>query len=236
MNFLQNIFGGGQESERDYRDFVNRYEQGSPHEGYSDEEVFNRYQQVSRQLPPDVYHESAQEAFSRMSPQERMQFGQYLQQQTRQQNYNFPDLDGDGQDDRYQDPNYLARATGQMHQQQPDLLGQLLGGVTGGFTGGQGGGGNIFSNPLAKGAMAGIAALAAKKMMDRGGSSDYGQYGNVRPASVDPYGDPAYGQYGNVRPASEDPYGDPADSGQYGNIRPASEDPYGDPADQQNRW
>ena len=32
MNFLQNIFGGGQESERDYRDFVNRYEQGSPHE------------------------------------------------------------------------------------------------------------------------------------------------------------------------------------------------------------
>jgi hypothetical protein len=235
MNFLQNIFGGGQESERDYRDFVNRYEQGSPHEGYSDEEVFNRYQQVSRQLPPDVYHESAQEAFSRMSPQERMQFGQYLQQQTRQQNYNFPDLDGDGQDDRYQDPNYLARATGQMHQQQPDLLGQLLGSVTGGFTGGQGGG-NIFSNPLAKGAMAGIAALAAKKMMDRGGSSDYGQYGNVRPASEDPYGDPAYGQYGNVRPASEDPYGDPADSGQYGNIRPASEDPYGDPADQQNRW
>ena len=217
MNFLQNIFGGGQESEHDYRDFVNRYEQGSPHEGYSDEEVFNRYQQVSRQLPPDVYHESAQEAFSRMSPQERMQFGQYLQQQTRQQNYNFPDLDGDGQDDRYQDPNYLARATGQMHQQQPDLLGQLLGGVTGGFTGGQGGGGNIFSNPLAKGAMAGIAALAAKKMMDRGGSSDYGQYGNVRPAS-------------------QDPYGDPADYGQYGNIRPASEDPYGDPADQQNRW
>ncbi|MBN3939464.1 hypothetical protein [Nostoc sp. NMS9] len=43
------------------------------------------------------------------------------------------------------------------------------------------------------------------------------------------------GQYGNVRPASEDPYGDPADSGQYGNIRPASEDPYGDPADQQYR-
>ena len=75
MNFLQNIFGG-QEQQRDYRDFVNRYEQGSPHEGYSDDEVLNRYQQVTRQLPPDVYQESAQEAFSRMSPQERMQFGQ----------------------------------------------------------------------------------------------------------------------------------------------------------------
>lgn len=216
MNFLQNILGGGQESENDYRDFVNRYEQGLPHEGYSDEEVSRRYQQVSRQLPQDVYQESAQEAFSRMSPQERMQFGQYLQQQSRQQNLNFPDLDQDGQDDRFQDSNYLAQTTGRMHQQQPDMLGQLLSGAAGSFMGGQGGG-NVFNNPLAKGALAGIAALAAKKMMDRG-----------RPTTQ--------GQYGNIRPASEDPYGDPADYGQYGNIRPASEDPYGDPADQQNRW
>jgi hypothetical protein len=40
--------------------------------------------------------------------------------------------------------------------------------------------------------------------------------------------------FGNVRPASQDPYGDPADqegSGRFGNIRPASQDPYGDPAD-----
>ena len=37
-------------------------------------------------------------------------------------------------------------------------------------------------------------------------------------------------EYGNVRPASEDPYGDPADQ-EYGNVRSASEDPYGDPAD-----
>lgn len=44
------------------------------------------------------------------------------------------------------------------------------------------------------------------------------------------------GQFGNVRPASEDPYGDPADQEAQGlgNVRPASEDPYGDPADQQN--
>jgi hypothetical protein len=207
MGFLESILGGGQNSEPDYRDFVNRYEQGAAHEGYSDQEVANRYQQVSRDLPADVYQESAQEAFSRMSPQERRQFGQYLQQQTRQQNLNFPDLDGDGQDDRYQNSNYLAQATSRIHQQQPDLLGQLLGGAAGMMGGNQG---NIFSNPLAKGAMAGIAAIAAKKLMDRGGTDR--------------------GQYGNVRPASEDPYGDP------GNVRPASEDPYGDPADQQSRW
>ena len=40
-------------------------------------------------------------------------------------------------------------------------------------------------------------------------------------------------QYGNVRPASQDQYGDPADQGgQMNNVRPASEDRYGDPADQ----
>ncbi len=46
--------------------------------------------------------------------------------------------------------------------------------------------------------------------------------------------DTAEGQFGNVRPASEDSYGDPAnqEQGQFGNVRPASEDPYGDPADQ----
>ena len=188
MNFLQNILGGGQEAEHDYRDFVNRYEQGLPHEGYSDEEVSRRYQQVSRQMPPALYQESAQEAFSRMSPIERMQFGQYLRQQTQQQNYSFPDLDQDGQDDRFQDPNYLAQATGRVHQQQPDMLSQLLGGATG-LMGGQGGG-NAFGNPLAKAAMAGIAAMAVKKMMS-GGRSTQGQYGNIRPASEDPYGDPA---------------------------------------------
>jgi hypothetical protein len=72
--------------------------------------------------------------------------------------------------------------------------------------------------------------------------NNYEQFGDVRPASEDPYGDPAdygnnYEQFGDVRPASEDPYGDPADYGnnygQYGDVRPASEDPYGDPADQE---
>ena len=50
-------------------------------------------------------------------------------------------------------------------------------------------------------------------------------------------GNQTQGQFGDVRPASEDPYGDPADQtggGQFGDVRPASEDPYGDPADQNN--
>ena len=76
-----------------------------------------------------------------------------------------------------------------------------------------------------------------------GNYQDPGQFGNVTPASQDPYGDPAddagtdYAQFGNVTPASEDPYGDPADyvadAGMFGNVIPASEDPYGDPAEEE---
>jgi len=84
---LENILGGGQEAEDDYRDFVNRYEQGSPHEGYSDEEVSSRYQQVSRQMPSDLIKSLHKKPLA--ACQERMQFGQHLRQQTRQQNYNF---------------------------------------------------------------------------------------------------------------------------------------------------
>ena len=63
-----------------------------------------------------------------------MQLGQQLIQQARQQGQSFPDVNGDGIDDRLQDPNFLAQKTTQVHQQQPGLLGQLLGG--GGASGG----------------------------------------------------------------------------------------------------
>lgn len=164
MDLLQNLLGGGQQRQQ-FQDFANRYDQGSPFEGYSDQEAYNAYQQVAPNLPPDMYQDAAREAFGRMSPQDRTQFGQYLRQQTQQRGMQIQDLNGDGVDDRFQDPNYLAQVTGQMQQQQPGLLGQLLGG---GGAQQQQMGGNLFSNPLAKAALGGIAALAVKRMMSGG--------------------------------------------------------------------
>jgi len=60
-----------------------------------------------------------------------------------------------------QDPRELARVTARLRQQQPGGLGSLLGG------GGGGGMGDMLGNPLAKAALAGIAAVAVKKMMSR---------------------------------------------------------------------
>jgi hypothetical protein len=154
MDMLGQLLGGGQQRQQ-YQDFVNRYDQGAPWDGISDQEAYSRYQQVAPRLPPDMYQQSAQEAFSRMTPQQRMQLGQHLRQQARQQNMSFPDMDQDGVDDRFQDPQYLAQVTGRMQQQQPGLLGQVLGG----------GGGGMLESPIAKAALAGIAAMAVKNMM-----------------------------------------------------------------------
>jgi hypothetical protein len=157
MNMLQQLLGGGEQRQQ-YEDFTRRYDQGAPWDGISDQEALDRYQQVAPQLPPAMYQQSAQEAFSRLSPQERMQLGQYLQQQARQQNVQVADFNQDGIDDRFQDPAYLAQVTGRMDQQQPGLLGQLLGG---GGSGGQ----SMLANPIAKAALGGIAAMAVKNMM-----------------------------------------------------------------------
>jgi len=127
IDVLSQLLGGSQNREH-YQDFVKRYDQGSPWEGISDREAADRYQQVAPRLSPDMYQESAEAAFARLTPEQRGQFGQYLQQQARQQNLNIPDLNRDGIDDRLQDPGYLAQATGQVHQQQPGILGSLLGG------------------------------------------------------------------------------------------------------------
>ena len=158
MDMLAQMLGGGQNRQQ-YQDFVNRYDTGAPWDGISDQEARSRYQQVAPQLSPEMYQESAQEAFSRLTPQQRLQLGQHLQQQTRQQGYNVPDLNRDGIDDRLQDPAYLAQATVQLQQQQPGILGDLLGGGNG--AGGQ----SMLQSPIAKAAMAGIAAMAVKKMM-----------------------------------------------------------------------
>lgn len=201
MDFLNDLMGGGENEERErggkkrggkrkggrnrreeYREFAERYDRGAPYEDISDEEAAERYREVAPNLSDDEYRASAREAFSRMSPQERVQFGQQLRGRARDQGHgDFVDRDHDGQDDRFQDPDYLAGMMGNMHSRQPDMLGQLMGGMMGGSGGGMlgglmgggsdmmgsrsGSGGGMMGNPVAKAAMAGIAAMAVKRMM-----------------------------------------------------------------------
>ena len=79
MGILDDLLAGGQR-QNEYKDFVNRYEQGDPSEGYSDQEVLKRYGEVSHAVPPDQYAQAAQEALSKLSPEERAAFVKMLQE------------------------------------------------------------------------------------------------------------------------------------------------------------
>jgi hypothetical protein len=172
MDLLNDLLGGDQGQQR--QDFVKRYDQGSPWDGIDDDEAYQQYQAVAPRLSETQFRDSAQEAFTRLTPEQRLEFGRWLQTQSRQRGAAVPDLDRDGIDDRLQDPGYLAGATTQLRTQQPGMLDSLLGGLMGGGGtagvlggGGGGGGGGMLSSPIAKAAIGGIAAMAMSKLMGR---------------------------------------------------------------------
>ena len=111
------------------QDFAQRYDQGQPWEGISDDEALERHDEVAAQLDDKEYEQSARESFERLQPEQRREVARSLQV---------------GETD---DPGELARATSRVHKEKPDMLGQLM------------------SNPALKGAVAGIAATAAKKFL-----------------------------------------------------------------------
>jgi hypothetical protein len=78
MDTLGNLLGGGQLG--NVQDFLQRYEQGAPADGISDQEALDHHQQLAAQVSPEQYEQAAGEAFGRMAPEEREQVGQQLQQ------------------------------------------------------------------------------------------------------------------------------------------------------------
>jgi hypothetical protein len=78
MGILDDLLSGGQR-QKEYTDFLDRYEKGHPSQGYSDEEVLKRYGEVSHAVPADQYAQAAQEALSKLSPEERAVFVKMLQ-------------------------------------------------------------------------------------------------------------------------------------------------------------
>jgi hypothetical protein len=162
MGLLTDLLGGMQPQAA--QDFVQRYQQGAPSEGYSNQEVQQRYEQVAPQLSPGQFQQAAQQSFQNLSPDQRMQFGQLLQQQAQQAGYGMAPQGG------YQDPQGLAQFATQVHQQDPSLIGQLLGGATGG------GGGGVLGSPVARAAIAGIAAMAMRDIMG-GNAPNAGGFG-----------------------------------------------------------
>jgi len=174
-HLLGGLFGGQDHEEAPVRrqrasDFIQRYEQGPPHEGIGDDEVLHNYQTVAGRLSPQEYEDATAQSLGRLSHEER----RALRRQLRQQHGGQIAADDD------HDPRTMAREISQVRQQgSDDPLGGLLGGGgLGGMLGGmlEGGGsstqggsssaGDLLGGPLGKAVLGGVAAYGMKQMMD----------------------------------------------------------------------
>lgn len=181
-SLLKDLLGDDDQEKRNQaQDFVSRYEDGPPTDGFSDDEAIHHYHEVAGQLSPEEFQQFATEAFERMSPEQRREFGQMLMQHGTENGLPV------SVDDQYDDPRQLARMTSQFQQQPIGLAGLFGGGLSGGGLGGglggmlgglgggqqygafqrQGGMGGMMGNPIARAAIGGIAAMAFRQLLGR---------------------------------------------------------------------
>lgn len=172
MDLFEILMGGGQKR-HEYEDFARRYDEGPPWDGYSDQEVLERYGEVAHKASPTDYEAAVRDAMSRLSAAEQAEFLRMLQERTRARGVTLPqprpEAGGSGLDG-------LARSVRELHQ-QPGRLRDVLTGPTEGGSGGVPSGagvgpagvppglGSIFQSPLAKAAIAGITAMLVRKML-----------------------------------------------------------------------
>jgi len=149
MGILDELLTGGQR-QQDYKDFVDRYEQGDPSEGYSDQEVLKRYGEVSHAVPPDQYAQAAQEALGKLSPEERAEFLKTLQERAAARGVNLPGKVAS-------DPKDLGQVLTNLHE-KPGQLRDILGPAGGALS-------EILASPQARAVLAGIAAMVVKRVM-----------------------------------------------------------------------
>lgn len=142
------------------RDFADRAER-NPRD-LDPNEVVQNYRATTSRLSPDQYQRAAEEAFSKMSPDERRELKREMRRRARLQDQ------GDQDDD--DSPAVLARSAQQAHQEHESgggLAGLFgLGGDNKTVDNAKSGLEGVLDNPLAKVAIAGIAAAAAKHLTD----------------------------------------------------------------------
>ncbi len=158
MQGLEQLVNDPQRSQQ-LQDFANRYSQGDPTQGYSEQEAQQNFQQVAAKLPPQEFQASALQAFQQLDPQQRQELAELISQRAQQQGVSVPNANPGASD-----AGTLAQVVGGLHQQQPGLLTQLLGSGSG-SPGSGGTGGGLFASPVAKAAIAGIAAMAAQRVL-----------------------------------------------------------------------
>jgi hypothetical protein len=159
MGILDELLGGGQR-QKEYRDFVARYEQGDPSEGYSDREVLQRYGDVSHAVPPNQYAQAAIEALGKLSPEDRAAFLKMLQERAATLGVALPRQ-------VTPEPKELGKVLTDLHGKPGQLRDMLGGGDVQSPAQAQRSNPiiDMLGSPQAKAVLAGIAAMVVKRVM-----------------------------------------------------------------------
>jgi hypothetical protein len=149
------MFGFDQDEEQKFQQYAQAADQGDFSQ-IDHYEAAGSLQQFAQKAPHDLQQRAYAQAFSQMPDDYRQQFVQELPPDVQEQ------LDPS-------DPEAMAQGFAQVTQQRPNLLQEA---------------GNVLHNPMAKVAVAGLAAVAAKHVWDQhqhkhdpsiGGQGGYGQ-------------------------------------------------------------
>ncbi|MFT4038988.1 MAG: hypothetical protein QM692_12460 [Thermomicrobiales bacterium] len=110
----------------DESDFVNRYSNGAPSEGFSTEEAVNYLQRVRTEVPPDVLQRAAVASVQNLPADQRKQFAEMLER--RQQGTGMVTIERSGQARNTQGRDSGGDQGGGMDDMLGGLFGSLLGG------------------------------------------------------------------------------------------------------------
>jgi hypothetical protein len=145
-----------QESERKANQhYANAWDQGNYNQ-LPDHEVQQNYQQFVQNAPPEMVQQVHEQYYQQMPPQQRGDLMQGLLSGLMQRGFN-PQQAGMQNIDPYSmTPQDAARLTSYTQRQQPGMLQQVM------------------SNPMAKMAVAGVVAYAAKQMLGNRSGSGFG--------------------------------------------------------------
>src|SRR5919199_3465933 len=132
------MFGFDQDEEQKFQQYAQAADQGDFSQ-IDHYEAAGSLQKFAQKAPPDLQQRAYAQAFSQMPDDYRQQFVQELPTDVQEQ------LDPS-------DPEAMAQGFAQVTQQRPNLLQEA---------------GNVLHNPVAKVAVAGLAAVAAKHVWDQ---------------------------------------------------------------------
>ena len=162
---LMNLFGGNQGNQNPFggvplQQYANAYDQQGQagFENMDHNDIYNHYQQFAQQASPQQLYDAHQQYYQQMPQPQRQGLLSGLLNAFGQQGINPQQVGFQGQNPYQPTPQNLATAT-QYAAQNPDILSKIMGP------------GGALSSPLAKMALAGGLAFAAKSFLGGGNQS-----------------------------------------------------------------